>query len=195
MNPTARIFSSIFTFLLGVFAVFYFKGCWNDDQKPDTIIKKVRVIDTQYVKIKNTKYVKGDTIVKDTTIFVPITELVDTLEILKGYHAKNVFVDTFKTDYGDLLIRDTIQFNKIKGRVYKSDISIPVVTINDTFYVASKYVKPALFWGLSGDFANGRLIGSSANLFLETKKRRIYGAGMGVMNGKPVYRATVMIKF
>lgn len=193
MNTFIRYSGSIFAFLLGVFAAFYFKGC-DKPVKPGTIIKTIRVIDTQYVNIRSTRYVKGDTIKIDTTIFIPIPEKVDTISILKQFYSQNVFIDTFKTDYGNLLITDTIALNKIKGRLYTSDLRVPIVTINDTIYVADKKIKPALFWGMGGYMGNGKVIGASTNLLLETGGRKLYGVGVGVVNGKPVYKVMAMIK-
>lgn len=193
MNFFTRYASSIFAFLLGVFAAFYFKGC-DKEVKPETIIKTVRVIDTQYVKTKQVKYVKGDTIWKDTTIVVDIIESVDTINILKDYYAKNVFIDSFKTKYGVVSVLDTIQFNKIKDRRYSADFSVPVVTVHDTVVVRSNKVKPALFWGVGGNFSKGGINGATTHLFLETSKRRIYGIGAGVFNGMPYYNVKVLIK-
>jgi hypothetical protein len=46
----------------------------------------------------------------------------------------------------------------------------------------------------SGGIVESKLNDASVNLFMETPKRKLYGVGVGVSDGKPMYRLTALIK-
>lgn len=186
---------SIFAFLLGVFAAFYFNGC-----EPSTKIikvggKKYEVIvsrtDTQYIKETRTKYVKGADIYHDTTIYIEIPFKVDTSAILLNYYAKNIFTDTFDIKYGKFVIRDTVQFNKILGRSYYADLLVPVITNTQ---IVKEAPKVQVFAGLGTGIYNKSISEVSAHLFLKTKKDFLYGVGAGVFDNKINYKFNILTK-
>jgi hypothetical protein len=186
--------NSIFAFLVGVFAVFYFKGC-EPKPKPEVIRiegKRYEVIkrDTVYQKKTITKYRDGVYVYHADSVYVEIPANVDTSKILEKYYQMNVFVDSLETGYGPVIVKDTIQLNKIKGRSYTGYLKIPEVRTT-----VKQSLTPALFAGLgSGINGKGRIQEVSAHLFLETRKRTIYGIGVGVAAGAPVYKLNILLK-
>jgi hypothetical protein len=185
--------NSIFAFLVGVFAVFYFKGC--DKPKPQVIKiegKKYEVVkrDTVYQQKTLVKYKDGVYVYHADSVYVEIPQNVDTAKILENYYQMNVFVDSLETGYGHIVVKDTIQLNKIKGRSYTGYLKIPEVRTT-----VKQSLTPALFAGIgSGIDGRGKIREVSAHLFLETRKRTIYGIGVGVAAGAPVYKLNVLLK-
>lgn len=186
---------SIFAFLLGAFAAFYFRGCLTE---PQLVNKKIKVdgkkydvistkIDTHYIKKTSTKYVKGEDIYHDTTIYVEVPSVVDTAAILLNFYAKNVFTDTFAIQYGKFVIRDTVQFNKVLGRSYYADLLVPVITNTK---IVKERPKVQLFAGLG----YSTISDVSAHLFLKTKKNTLFGVGAGVFDSKINYKFNILLK-
>lgn len=188
---------SIFAFLLGALAAFYFRGCFSetspkiikvDGKKYEVVVSKT---DTHYIKETRTKYVKGADIFHDTTIYVEVPAKVDTSAILLNYYAKNVFTNTFDIKYGSFVITDTVQFNRIVGRSYYADLLIPVIT-------NTKIVKEApsvqVFAGLGTGVYNKTISEVSAHLFLKTKKNTLFGVGAGVFDNKINYKFNILMK-
>ena len=190
---------SIFAFLLGAFAAFYFRGCFNETQLANKTIKvdgkKYEVLvnktDTEYIKKTETKYVSGADIYHDTTIFVEVPAKVDTSAILLDYYAKNVFTDTFNIQYGKFVIRDTVQFNKVLGRSYYADLLVPVITNTQ---VVKERPRVQVFAELGTGVYNKSISEVSAHLFLKTKKNTLYGVGAGVFDNKINYKFNILLK-
>lgn len=188
---------SIFAFLLGAFAAFYFRGCFTKSSTSIVNIggKKYEVLisktDTEYIKRTETKYVKGADIYHDTTIYVEIPARVDTSAILLEYYAKNVFTDTFNIHYGKFVIRDTIQFNKVLGRSYYADFLVPVITNTQ---IVKERPRIQVFAGLGMGVYNKSISEISVHLFLKTKKDFLYGVGAGVFDNKINYKFNILMK-
>lgn len=187
---------SIFVFLLGALAAFYFRGCFSEPQLTTQKVIKVdgnrydvisSKIDTQYIKKTSTKYVKGEDIYHDTTIYVEVPSVVDTAAILLNFYAKNIFTDTFNIQYGKFVIRDTVQFNKVLGRSYYADLLVPMIT--NTKIIKEK-PKVQLFAGLG----YSTISDVSAHLFLKTKKNTLFGIGAGVFDSKINYKFNILLK-
>lgn len=188
---------SIFAFLLGAFAAFYFRGCFPqpqlasvkiDGKKYDVLVSKT---DTKYIKKTETKYIKGSDIYHDTTIYVEVPSRVDTSAILLDYYAKNVFTDTFNIQYGRFVIRDTVQFNKVLGRSYYADLLVPVITNTQ---IVKERPKVQVFAGLGTGVYNNSLREVSAHLFLKTKKNTLFGVGAGVFDSNINYKFNILLK-
>lgn len=188
---------SIFAFLLGALAAFYFRGCFSEPQlakikisgkKYDVISTK---IDTQYIKKTSTKYIKGEDIYHDTIIYVEAPSAVDTAAILLNFYAKNVFTDTFAIQYGKFVIRDTVQFNKVLGRSYYADLLVPIITNTQ---IVKERPKVQVFAGLGTGVYNKNISEVSAHLFLKTKKNTLYGVGAGVFDNKINYKFNILLK-
>jgi len=188
--------NSIFAFLLGAFAVLYFRGCLPEKQSSPKVIKiegkKYEVLkhDTVYQKKTVTQYRDGVYVYKYDSVYVEITPDVDTSAILKDYYSLNMFRDTFKTEIGDIVLNDTISQNRIKGRTYTATFRYPEITT-----IVKEKPKAAVFAGLGTSFyGEGRIAEVSGHLMLETKKRKLYGVGVGVINKEPVVKLNVLLK-
>ena len=96
---------------------------------------------------------KWDTVTVDKPVYIPkwntkvITKVdsilvntpIDTLEVLKDYYAKNVYVDEISLDsLGVVTITDTIFQNSIFSRQVKSDILVPTTTIVEERYINNR---------------------------------------------------------
>lgn len=186
--------NSIFAFLLGAFAVFYFRGCLPQGSPKVVRIegKKYEVLkhDTVYQKKTKIEYRDGVYVYHADSVYVEIPQSVDTSAILKDFYAMNMFIDTFKTDLGSVVVKDTISKNKIKGRTYSAYLKYPEVRT-----IVKEKPKAAVFAGLgSGINGQGKIQEVSAHLFLETPKRTIYGVGVGIAGGTPVYKLNILLK-
>lgn len=130
--------------------------------KPDTIILPGKQVLWQ-----------GDLYNQDTVFFV---ELVDTAAILQDYFAKVYYQDSMRTQYGTIVVEDTISQNRIQARRWATNFKIP--TITKTVTVAEKS-RNQIYAGFSGLF--GQLdLGAEINLTLKTKKDQQYEVGAGL---------------
>lgn len=189
----------IYGLIIAILLVFLIKaecGKPNDGKIIKVEGKKVKVIehkiDTQYVPVK----VKGrtDTLIEDTTIYVevPVMDTNAMHKYLEDYYAKRVFNDTFRINYGKIYVQDTVQQNRIVGRSFGADLLVPVVKESLTVEKPPKnelYLGVRTDWGRSGNF-----VSVGPTIFLKTKKQRIYGVGVNLVNGSPVYSAHINIK-
>ena len=134
---------------------------------------------------------KYDTITIDKKVYVPkwktkiVTQVdsilvntpIDTLEVLKDYYAKNVFVDKIELDsLGFVTITDTIWKNTLFNRLVESELIIPTTTVTQT-----EYINPREFYvgfGLNGTSKQFNYIGGS--ILYRTKKKQAFGLGIGL---------------
>ena len=134
---------------------------------------------------------KYDTITIDKKVYVPkwktkiVTQVdsilvntpIDTLEVLKDYYAKNVFVDKIELDsLGFVTITDTIWKNTLFNRLVESEIIIPTTTVTQT-----EYINPREFYvgfGLNGTSKQFNYIGGS--VLYRTRKKQAFGLGIGL---------------
>lgn len=189
----------VYGLIIAILLVFLLKAeCGKP--KDGGIIKvngqKVRVIehkiDTQYVPVK----IKGrtDTLIEDTTIYVEVP-VIDSLlmsQIANDYYAKRVFNDTLRINYGKIYVQDTVQQNRIIGRSFGADLLVPVVKESLT---VEKLPKNELYLGVRTDWEkSGSFVGIGPSLLLKTKRQRIYGVGVSLVNGKPIYNIQMNIK-
>ena len=134
---------------------------------------------------------KYDTITIDKKVYVPkwktkiVTQVdsilvntpIDTLEVLKDYYAKNVFVDKIKLDsLGFVTITDTIWKNTLFNRLVESEIIIPTTTVTQT-----EYINPREFYvgfGLNGTSKQFNYVGGS--ILYRTRKKQAFGLGIGL---------------
>ena len=109
-------------------------------------------IDTLYKDTTITKWKKGKDILRDTTIYDTIPQLVaaDTMAILKDYFAKNVYKDTLALPEGSVAILDTISQNKILGRSYQAKITQKTIREVRELRTPPPAPKAALYWGVMG---------------------------------------------
>ena len=180
---TAIITSLIFVMIFG------FKSCNNNTDgktvfvngKPYKLIKHVS--DTQYVNVYKSVYRDGETIYKDTTIYVDVPTNVDTNEILKNYYSKVVYSDTLKLDdkLGYVYVKDTIFKNNILNRKWVSSVNKTI--IKDSFFLV-ELPKREFFIGGGVTFNKTLYIGPS--IMFKTKKENIYNVNVGLGLDKSV---------
>ena len=179
--------------MAGIFLSNYFNGCKDKSgakiNANNSEVVKV-VVDTQYIQKDTIVYRKGRDIVKDTTIYVGIAMPVDTQKILKDFYAISVYSDTLRLDSGYVSVIDSISENKVMARKYKADIRH--TSISEKIYIKEPF-KTTFFWGFSGGIGRGASE-SSINIFMETRKRKLYGIGAGVINGVPAIKGNVLVK-
>jgi len=147
------------------------------DGKKYEVIK--RITDTQYIPQITKIYKPGETITKDTIIYVNVPLNVDTNEILKDYHSKVVYMDTikFKDSLGYVSLTDTIYKNSILGRNWYANINQKI--IKDSIFLKEP-PKRQLFVGpnMGYDKVYGfNYLGGTA--IYKDKKDRLYSIGAG----------------
>ena len=146
--------------------------------KADPII----IADTVYQQKTFTKFIKGNSIpfVVLDTIYL-IERVTDTITIVKDYNQVKVYSDTMRIDsVGYAYIQDTISQNKIQGRGFSANFSLPTITITK---LIEKKDKNQLYLGFIGDLkhSNGQ-IGIGGSIALKTAKNTLYTA-TATMNG------------
>jgi hypothetical protein len=180
MKSTFQIL--VFSIISVVLYATFVQGCNKSNEKPKIVyldgkpyevLKKE--IDTQYLK-QEIKW-NRDTLLVDTTIFIPVPTIVDTLAILKQYFAKNIYSDTLHLgDAGFVFVRDTISKNTIDGRFYHAIINQK--TITETTIVKEPNKTRIYFGFLSGVNKSG-INNIGADFILKSKKDIMYGLGLG----------------
>ena len=173
-------FKNIQTLLIVVLVVIilFMRACdgGNDPIEPKVITKvetkwdTVKIVKEVYIPKWKTRIIKEvDSILVNTPI--------DTLEVLKDYYAKNVFVDEIVLDsLGVVTVTDTIHKNIIWGRTVKSDILIPTTTITKEIYLNNR----EFYWGLGLQGRSDQLNYLGGEILYKDKKKQIYGLGIGV---------------
>ena len=102
---------------------------------------------------------------------------VDTLEVLKDYYAKNVFVDEIKLDsLGIITITDTVYKNTIWRRAIESNILIPTTTVTEKIYINNR----EFYWGLNLIGKSNQIDYLGGGILYKSKRKNIYGLGIGV---------------
>jgi len=148
--------------------------------------------------------VKYDTIIKYTPKYIPkwkekiitrtdtVPSLVDTLAILKDYYTKYVYNDTIHIDtMGYAVINDTITRNTIFSRSVATNFLIPITTVTNTVYTNQR----EFYWGLGLMGRANQINYLGGKLLLRTKKKQIYGLGIGINpNFQPVLSGSMYWK-
>ncbi len=136
--------------------------------------------DTIYKDTTIVRYRAGRTIIRDTTIYLPVPMNVDTASILKAYYARNVFSDTLRLDsLGYVAVRDTISRNSVVGRRYSA--SLRERTIKETTIL--KEPRRGSLWLGMGFSSN---VTTDVSLLYQSKKE--WGIQVGAtLDGKDVY--------
>ena len=153
------------------------------ETKWDTItINKIEYVPKWVEKIV-TVY-ENDTIIINTPI--------DTLEVLKEYYAKNVYVDKIVLDsLGVVTVTDTISQNRIFSRQIKSDILIPTKTLTQEIYLNNR----EFYWGLNIAGRSSHINYLGGGILYKSKRKNIYGLGIGVNeNFEPIISGSYYMK-
>lgn len=194
--------NKVYMFIIGVLIVFVLlqnKGCVGGGDKPtsDTLI----VHDTTWVTkdslifakplpakiIYDSLYIEGKTQYLADTNYAALKMQFD--DLVKRYTALVIYVDSVKLDtIGYVVVTDSIRENKITGRTWKYNYTIPYVTTTTTI-TNTKGSKTQLYVG--GGINTTQTLGlnsAEAGLILKTKSDKIYGVKAGSdINGNISY--------
>lgn len=174
--------------LIGV--IIFINTCSNENKNNKKIIKidgkKYEVVknkvDTQYVNIEKVVFKTGETIYRDTTIFVPTPLSIDTLNILKDFFSKNVFKDTLKLDdsLGIIVIIDTITNNTISKRRWYVNLNKTIIR-DET--IVKELTKNQIYFGFNTNINKIDIVGSVGFAgTLRTREDRMYNLSIGLTN-------------
>lgn len=178
----------IILLLLGI--IFFLRECSGKcpempAAKTDTVyLKKTdTVLQDHPVPYEVVKEGKPYPVMITDTEFLTVTQKVDTGAILQDYFATRFYVDTNRTQYGTLFIRDSVTQNKIKFRQVIADWRIPQITT-----IQPAATRNQVYGGLSMG-SDGQYLGFGPDLTLLTKQAHMYGLGMNFIPGlsKPFF--------
>ena len=138
------------------------------------------VTDTEYIPEYKTRWKKGDSIPFEVIIHDTVPANVDTASILREFYATKLYTDTFKLNYGQFRIKDTLSKNKIVGRGYEADLLIP---IQKEYTIVKEKPKTQLYVGFQlGSTRQNIATYFGPTLILKSKSDHLYmlGAGYGL---------------
>lgn len=182
--------------LLGVLVliVILMKTCDGGKTDPVSTVKiggkKYEVvkdkIDTIIVPHTVTVYKRGKDVYRDTVIYVQVPAIVDTLSIVREYHAKRVYSDTLKLSdsLGYVVVRDTIAKNQLISRQWNAKVN--KITVKETLTV-KELPRNQIYIGLVGGFDRVNVVNyAGPSLLLKNKKDQVYSVGIGYSADKTV---------
>lgn len=148
------------------------------------VIKRIR--DTQYIPQIKTVYKPGEKIYVETPIYIDVPVDVDTNAIIKDYYSKRVYKDTIKLQdsLGFVSITDTIQENKLKGRLFYSNIN--KILVKDSIIVKQLPKNQLYFGGVVGADRVGVINFFGPNFIYKTKSDKMYSLGVGLNNNQSI---------
>ena len=132
--------------------------------------------------------IKYDTITRDVPAYIPkyitrivtktdtVTRKIDTASILEDYFATYVYEDKQALDSLTLTISDSISQNKIISRSLNYKLIYPTTTITNEIYLNNR----EFYWGVGLQGNMGQLNYLGTEFIYRTKKKQIYGVGVGV---------------
>ena len=146
----------------------------RDTETITTIVTKYDTIHTttqEYIPVWNTRIIHD----VDT-----ITEYIDTTVVIQDYYTQYNYKDTVDLDsLGYIVINDTLFKNKLQSRQVLCNIIIPTTTITNTIYEN----KREFYVGLGTNVTTkGNINFVGAGLLFKTKRKQIYGLGLGLDN-------------
>lgn len=181
--------------LILVLIIFFMRSCSEENEKNDR--EKIKINGQSYTVLKNEKdtvyhevvqieYRPGSIIYKEKIKYDTIPMEVDTMEILKEYYSKYVYIDTLvlNDSLGYITVTDTITNNKILGRLWDSKVN--KITITDVIYLEKDKTNQLFIGGVIGaDNVNlVNFIGPS--VVFKNKKEQLYSFGAGFSNNRTI---------
>jgi hypothetical protein len=127
-------------------------------------------------------YLPGETILKDTTIYVTTIQSVDTSAILRDYLVFNTTKDTLKlsNNQGFVYLNETVNQNKIVDRKFSATIKPKIVRETPP---PPPPIRNQVFFGINGAVSKEDWVNSiGLGLILKTKKDHLYQINLGVAN-------------
>jgi len=127
-------------------------------------------------------YLPGETILKDTTIYVTTIQNVDTAAILKDYLVFTTTKDTLKlsNNQGFVYLNETVNQNKIVDRKFSATIKPKIVRETPP---PPPPIRNQVFFGINGAVSKEDWVNSiGLGLILKTKKDHLYQINLGAGN-------------
>jgi len=194
MITKQNFFIIIISILMGIITV---QTCTLKDNNTKPIVKienkKYEVIkhkvDTVVINKIKTKYIKGSDIyhevIVEKEVKIPVYIKSDTIKAIQEYLTKSIYKDklVLNNSLGTIYITDTIQYNKIIGR--KWDTNIKENTVYDIKTV-KELPRNQVYVGIGG-MSNSSSILVGPNLLLKTKKDNIYGLNLYIDPNSNMY--------
>lgn len=187
--------------LILAFILLQFKTCNNikpNNLKPDSII----VVTVDSIKITDTLFKSKLAYITDTTYVIDsffVYQNDSNLKfkydsLIKSYYSKNIFTDTFNLskdtfNYGNLVIRDTVQKNKISNRTYFANFTIPQIT--KTITIKNKPMNN-IYAGVGVSYTSIAYV--DVNLLYTTKTRSAYSFSVGKSSSNIKYTISAYYK-
>ena len=175
-------FKNIKTLLIVVLIIVIYlqKGCSSTpiETEPKIITKIETKWDT--ITVNKPVYIpkwKTKVITKYEIDSILVNIPIDTLEVLKDYYSKNVYVDEIILDsLGVVIITDTISQNSIFSRQVTSNILIPTTIVTEEHYIN----KREFYYGLGLQGRSDQINYLGGELLYKDKRKQIYGLGIGI---------------
>ena len=165
--------------------IFFMRSCGGGETitEPKIITKTETKWDTINV-VKEVYVPKWKTKIVTQIDSILINTPIDTLEVLKDYYAKNVYIDEINLDsLGIITITDTIYKNTVWKRAVESNILIPTTTVTEEIYINNR----EFYYGLGLQGRSDQINYLGGELLYKNKNKQIYGLGIGVnQDFKPV---------
>ncbi len=196
MNKLTKYFdikTSIITGLVILLVLLKFNYFNEPDKNGDIVSingKKYEVVkhttDTIYNTKVQTLYKPGETIYKDTTIYVTIPSNIDTNDVIRNFYSKNVYEDTLKLkdSLGYISIRDTIFKNNILGRFW--DTHINQMIINDSLIVKELPKMKFYMGGIIGVNKDKYMNFIGPSILVKNKKDCVFSLSAGFDDSKTI---------
>ena len=129
-----------------------------------------------------TVYLRGESILRDTTIYLTTMEKVDTSAILRDYLVFNKFTDTLKlsNNQGFVYLNQTVNENRIVDRKFSASIKPKIVRETPP---PPPPIRNQVFFGINGAVSREDWVNSiGLGLILKTKKDHLFQVNLGVSN-------------
>jgi len=158
-------------------------GTIKDIFKNEPIMDTVTTIEYKYDTINNVSTIytpewKDRVVIDIDSFIVNQSQPIDTMALLTDYYSKYYYQDTVAVDtFGYVTINDTISQNKIESRQTTSTIRIPTKIVTNSIFID----KRELYLGSSLSGNRGFMM-MNGEVLVRTKKRKIYGIGIGLDN-------------
>ena len=143
------------------------------ETKYDTIVNTIETYVPEYrTEVKWKTKTIHDTLIVEVHDTIPI----DTASILRDYFKTYAYTDVISKDSVNITIYDTITQNRIVSRGLRYTLVYPTTTITKE----SAINKRELYIGAGLGIAAGQFDNIGTEFILKTKKRTMYGIGLGL---------------
>ena len=170
----------IILILIGLCVFLYIKKPKKEIVLKEVLSKPELVHDT--IPMEVPVYLHGETILKDTTIYVTTIQNVDTAAILKDYLVFTTTKDTLKlsNNQGFVYLNETVNQNKIVDRKFSATIKPKIIRETPP---PPPPIRNQVFFGINGAVSKEDWVNSiGLGLILKTKKDHLYQINLGAGN-------------